>query len=627
MRLGISYIDRKQRDNLFSWVSNHLREDEVFAVRYSPKKTKYFDCLFPKELCEVSFEEVSKKSIAFLLQQPIFTPQNDSAGWATLFSNTDLEFLENTKRVYFNRPWRLGITSAESSKVLSFARQSLEMFLSTGRYPDIDKTKLSSRFFLPADVGIALWHDGELRGSQISVGYPFYLGVVHASIRASQDERFTRLTREELDRARIEVTLLSDVVIPLSRSELKKDNIDYKKGYMIRQGENIGWYLPEVFNMASFYSLDKYLHDLMVRKANVDPEINRRIEMYSFEVFDFIESKDHSGSYRLDGPIIASSSLNIPIEQTVNSAKNAAQWICCLQENDGNIPVIIPSENGRKPANDIVRSALATFALLDFSTTIGDPLLREAGLRSYKNLLKHSQSVADTISFPHYMLFLAYLGKSSIIIFDEKITREVTEKLSEGILRIPFDIFVYSHTAGFFLSKEKENFQSQLISKIISRIKTEFMQLHENDRLIDLASWAEVIPLFYSMYLYSQNRLYLEFSSLVSSLIVSFQRPDGSFPTSQKVALSYTRGTAKIFEALAGGNFFYYKEEISRVVSWLLSMQYDDENSFMLSEYSNELLRGSFRHDYENRDSWVDSSAHFLLGVSRLINKNKNGDK
>jgi len=54
---------------------------------------------------------------------------------------------------------------------------------------------------------------------------------------------------------------------------------------------------------------------------------------------------------------------------------------------------------------------------------------------------------------------------------------------------------------------------------------------------------------------------------------------------------------------------------------WLSTMQYDDQNLFFVVQSRRDLLRGAFRHDYQNTDAWIDAAGHVLLGLSRIMSR------
>ena len=181
---------------------------------------------------------------------------------------------------------------------------------------------------------------------------------------------------------------------------------------------------------------------------------------------------------------------------------------------------------------------------------------------------------------------------------------------------MPFEPIARSHIAGIFkaLAAAKPDFLKYFEDIAIS-LKENFEEELKSGRSINLAVWAELVNIF--------SDFDDEFSGRVADWLKKQQLPNGAFPESTTSNFVYTRGTGKIFEVLAlkpEKN----KEEIKKVLDWLFSMQYDEENSFFVSEEIRPRVIGGFRHDYFNSEAWIDAAGHILLGGARLILSQKN---
>jgi len=145
--------------------------------------------------------------------------------------------------------------------------------------------------------------------------------------------------------------------------------------------------------------------------------------------------------------------------------------------------------------------------------------------------------------------------------------------------------------------------------RIAGQCRREF-ESQRNSPHTDAASWAEAVVAFS----YSDQ----EFSHTVAKWLVSHKLQNGAFRQSIKNSYTYTRGTSKIFEALA----IYpteYREEIIKSFAWLVSMQYTDQNTFFVEKDFKKWVIGGFRHDYCNADLWSDAASHYILGASRYL--------
>ncbi len=73
-----------------------------------------------------------------------------------------------------------------------------------------------------ADLDVALWVNGALRGSAVVENKVLGEGLLQATVLASRDARFKPLELNELPGTRIEITAFSDLRIPLSEESIKK---------------------------------------------------------------------------------------------------------------------------------------------------------------------------------------------------------------------------------------------------------------------------------------------------------------------------------------------------------------------------------------------------------------------
>ncbi len=106
----------------------------------------------------------------------------------------------------------------------------------------------------------------------------------------------------------------------------------------------------------------------------------------------------------------------------------------------------------------------------------------------------------------------------------------------------------------------------------------------------------------------------------LSRWFIEQQFRDGSFPAYLGSSFSHTRGTGKIFEALA---LLADKGPALRAGGWLAQMQYNEQNLFFVPPHFRQKLVGGLRHDYANPQAWIDSAAHFLIGTARILGGDK----
>ena len=134
-------------------------------------------------------------------------------------------------------------TEAEKQELLKVARETLEMYLKTGKTlePQTDNPKFKEN----RGVFVTLKKHGELRGC---IGYIEPIKSLIEAVRdnaisaAVDDRRFLPVTAEELDEIEIEISILT-----LPQPDTIENIIKGKKGVVLRQGNRGATYLPQVW--------------------------------------------------------------------------------------------------------------------------------------------------------------------------------------------------------------------------------------------------------------------------------------------------------------------------------------------------------------------------------------------
>lgn len=170
---------------------------------------------------------------------------------------------------------------------IEIARKSIEKFVKDKREPEIDLELLPKDFSELKGVFVSIYKEKELRGC-IGFPYPIYplaIAISKAAKEACRDPRFEELKEDELDKIKIEVTILGE----LRRIDDKVKNrkeilnlLDKNKGYMIIKGFKSGLFLPQVWNTLS----DKKLFiENLCYKAGLDKDcwLDEKTEIYEFE--------------------------------------------------------------------------------------------------------------------------------------------------------------------------------------------------------------------------------------------------------------------------------------------------------------------------------------------------------
>jgi len=202
-------------------------------------------------------------------------------------------------------PLRLGLHEEEKVWLTKEVRRMM------GEVLDGQVAKLSpdpfGRLGERQDLDVAVWVRGKLRASVIMIGLSCREALEVGAKRATWDRRFAPLTKEELPEARIEITLMSDLIFPVLQSDWERSEIDATKGYMVvaHSNEKRGWYLPAVHNVVSFSHFRGMLERLAVEKSGMTAEEAKEAWYGQCATYDWVETP--TGILTLSAPIDAQS--------------------------------------------------------------------------------------------------------------------------------------------------------------------------------------------------------------------------------------------------------------------------------------------------------------------------------
>jgi len=175
------------------------------------------------------------------------------------------------------------LTPEEGRSLLGLARRALEHYFETGEplRPAIDNPKFKEK----RGAFVTLKVDDELRGC---IGYPLPCKplaetvVEMAVAAASQDYRFNPLTAEEMDRTRIEISVLG---LPEPVKDPKEVEVG-RDGIIISKGHCRGLLLPQV-PLEHDWDRETYLRHGCL-KAGLGPDEWKKgaaIEVFTAQVF------------------------------------------------------------------------------------------------------------------------------------------------------------------------------------------------------------------------------------------------------------------------------------------------------------------------------------------------------
>jgi len=171
--------------------------------------------------------------------------------------------------------------------ILELAKKSIESFVRYKKEYVIDLESLPKEFQELKGVFVSIYKGNELRGC-IGFPYPIYplaIAIIKAAKEACIDPRFEPLSEKELNKIKVEVTILGE----LKRIDNKVKNrrelinlLDKNKGYMIVKGFASGLFLPQVWKIIG--DKKEFLKNLCF-KAGLRENcwLDEKTEIYEFE--------------------------------------------------------------------------------------------------------------------------------------------------------------------------------------------------------------------------------------------------------------------------------------------------------------------------------------------------------
>lgn len=601
---SLSKSERLQLRAVFEWVGQVAAGEDVILVDFGRYKA-FFQFRFPLrfgDMPKVVRRIPHGTEPTFIIRGYVAEPPRST--WTPLFRSSELEVWESQKRAVTTAPLRWGLSEGERNIALKIARDSLELFLKHGeRLEDAHFRNLPERFSLKADVAVALWVDGSLRGSMVKEGERFCDGIAHAAREAVRDIRFKPLSPPDLSGTRIEVMVISSLRIPIVPGV---QEVSPEKGYFLEEGDLHGWFFPEVFNTVRFETFHEFLGRLASEKAGIRTGDYRRAKIFLTEISDFIESEDQTRHYTLYGPVTKKET-----RAWMGGCSAAADWLLRIQEPDGSIPSIIdPFAPYYKAPISWSRVAFTALALAEFGKTARNEVYQNSARLVFRFLSQYTP-LFESLPVDQFVLLRAYLGKLAFALGHEDEALACGGRITERLDTLPFNSLSFSQTAGLFtmLNRRDARF-GDLADKLLKILEERFTASERVEEDIPLALWAEAAAVAFDRK--------PAFAARVISWLKAQQLPTGAFPSSTRSNFAYTRGTGKVFEVLTL-NSSDDREAIEKSLTWLFEMQYDDGNLFFIPPQIRSLLHGGFRHDYLNQSAWIDAAGHVLLGGARLL--------
>jgi len=184
-------------------------------------------------------------------------------------------------------------TQLEKQFLLELARRAIEFYFEKGRELEINESEIpSSRLKEERAVFVTLNQNNDLRGciGCLEARLPLYQEVIDKAICAAfQDPRFLPLSKEELPKTQISISVLT-IPKPLEfqdPQELLNKLTPEKDGVILKKGFNSATYLPKVWEELP----DKELFlSSLCQKAGLESDAWKgKIEVSTYQSVDFEE--------------------------------------------------------------------------------------------------------------------------------------------------------------------------------------------------------------------------------------------------------------------------------------------------------------------------------------------------
>jgi len=179
------------------------------------------------------------------------------------------------------------ISHEDQGKLLDIAREAISSYLVRDNQPSINESNLSPALKETLGAFVTLTIDGELRGciGRFMPSEPLYETVRLMALEAAfNDARFNPLSKDELEKTKIEISVLS----PLRKIDDINKIMLGKHGVYIKKGIRSGTFLPQVAHNRD-WTITDFLGHISRDKAGLGWTGWQDAEIYVYEAFVFEE--------------------------------------------------------------------------------------------------------------------------------------------------------------------------------------------------------------------------------------------------------------------------------------------------------------------------------------------------
>lgn len=167
-------------------------------------------------------------------------------------------------------------------KLTQLSRKTLEIYFNEKEFEPLKETK--EKYKQERATFVTFTKDGELRGciGSLKARQELWKDVIENTINAANDPRFSPLTKQELNKIKIEVSVLSPAKeIKFKEPETLLKNISKDMGIILQKGFNRATFLPQVWEMIP--EKIEFLEELSL-KAGLNKDEWKKSKIFSYKV-------------------------------------------------------------------------------------------------------------------------------------------------------------------------------------------------------------------------------------------------------------------------------------------------------------------------------------------------------
>jgi AMMECR1 len=549
------------------------------------------------------------------------------SGFRAVVSMRDIVVLERDAPHPRHRPLRLGLDLDEGGWLLARARLEATRVLTkdapdapTMREPPPPPRLSSQR----ATAALSIWTRGRIRGSVITAPSSISRAMQMGMRWACRDDRFPRLTAEDLEESLLQVGFVHEPAIVVSRQEIETEDAYPDKAIWVSDGTRSGAYMPEIHNVAPEQRFERLVSRLAHDKAGMGRrtssgktsddaralDLGPKVVVTARAVSEVIERRGQKGVLLLEGPVVA------PVRGDTNrggleAGRLAVSWLATVQVDDGALPSFVRPSTGAGVERHAPRMAATAEALIAFAESAGDD---QAALIAKRVLAHLDRAKAEGSQPPDLaLLTVAYRGKAAARLGDEAELRRAVKEVFARLDGADAGPLPLSQALSLLALASPRIPEAATRADALERVLAgRFTRAQSSGAALSLAEWAELAAV--------RTDTPSAPSGDVARWLAGLQLHSGAFPNTTASDFVYSRGTGKVFEVLAARKRDH-AENVDAALAWLISMQYTADSAYCIPDEHKPRLIGGLRHDYFHMDAWIDGAAHLLLGVARLISR------